>query len=631
METNANALLEWNENRKLVAESFEFAAQLLMLFHTPVSRVVFQYFDCHAIGSGSSTQAFLRWDYSVLCWTGSGPSQEWDFRYLAFTSIVLLVLFAFTLALPAFFSGFLIVKRNELYSPLVMGRIGWLYDRLNRGCEFWEVHEMLRKMMLTGVIIFFPSHPVIRSALAILICILAIVNLNYFKPHRSKLVFWTEQFSFALALFLYVVAIIASTDLAPSTRESLGIISIAVLATFWAGMVPVIIGTFVILARRLQEPLKQKADAELHSEMERVERNLSAMGAAGDTKVTPVRVGRVGSGSQGTHNINRFRRLSLEAMQRNHNERTLASHAISLAKRVERLDRQRSSAAARLQRRKMNRTTSSLTTTGKATGTPRPARPGLQRGLTSIALNTGGFGTSVDDPDTDGDANLPRHITQPMKDEYLSAKAAYNDAGGPAGTDTAVKTRFARARKTLREAVEAEEAEWAQRDNQTAQGGKDDAGRKRGLLRSDSFIFQTLAASDDDDDEEDTDGGEERGGEATDGTEEQEDDDHHAREDEEGSAFAKGYLQKCGIAKVRHKILEKFDPGGVTGVVKIKMLRKLLVKLKVEDPDAAIWNMEAMADSDTGGVPGKLLPTAAFLRWCGLDEDDDEEGRIRRV
>ena len=40
-----------------------------------------------------------------------------------------------------------------------------------------------------------------------------------------------------------------------------------------------------------------------------------------------------------------------------------------------------------------------------------------------------------------------------------------------------------------------------------------------------------------------------------------------------------------------------------------------------------MFDQEAMADSDTGGVTGKLLPTAAFLRWCGLDE----EGKIRRV
>ena len=41
-------------------------------------------------------------------------------------------------------------------------KIGFLYDRFNGGAEAWEVHEIVRKTFLTGVIVFIQD-PVLQA------------------------------------------------------------------------------------------------------------------------------------------------------------------------------------------------------------------------------------------------------------------------------------------------------------------------------------------------------------------------------------------------------------------------------------------------------------------------------------
>ena len=228
--SDAFSFIIWNKHRKLVASSFSWAMQLLMLMHTPISRKVFQYLDCAKIGRGRYVKSFVRADYSILCRDIDG---HYDSAYVNFLPFVILVLFGFTLALPFGIVVFLIVQRNNLYSPSVLARIGWLYDRLNRGTEFWEVHEMLRKMILTGVVVFFPQDPAIKSVLALSICICAQVSLSLFRPHRSKTVFLTAQFAYAMALTMYLTGtVLAFANLSLQQRTSIGIFLVVLQSSF---------------------------------------------------------------------------------------------------------------------------------------------------------------------------------------------------------------------------------------------------------------------------------------------------------------------------------------------------------------------------------------------------------------
>jgi len=139
--SNRDELIQWTLRKNIVANSLSGATQLLMLAHTPVSRKVFQYFDCNTM----SGRRLLRADYNINC-----DSVD----YFAFMPLVLIVLIFFIIALPGTISFYLWRHRKELYSTSVYQTIGWLYESYVRGAEFWQVHDVLMKMILTGMLQF---------------------------------------------------------------------------------------------------------------------------------------------------------------------------------------------------------------------------------------------------------------------------------------------------------------------------------------------------------------------------------------------------------------------------------------------------------------------------------------------
>ena len=50
-------------------------------------------------------------------------------------------------------------------------------DPFVRGAEFWQVHDLILKMILTGMLIYIP--PTSRAAAGALVCMLGLCTLNY--------------------------------------------------------------------------------------------------------------------------------------------------------------------------------------------------------------------------------------------------------------------------------------------------------------------------------------------------------------------------------------------------------------------------------------------------------------------
>jgi hypothetical protein len=147
-------LVRWVHGKRIFADSLAGATALLMLAHTPVSRKVFQYFHCNNLAG----QLYMFADYTVKCY-----SDEW----FAFLPIVLLVLMFFTMAIPITISLYLFRHRDHLYSAVVQQKVGWLYAPFRRGVEFWQVHDVVLKMVLTGLLIYIPMTA--RTAVAAMV------------------------------------------------------------------------------------------------------------------------------------------------------------------------------------------------------------------------------------------------------------------------------------------------------------------------------------------------------------------------------------------------------------------------------------------------------------------------------
>jgi Ca2+-binding EF-hand superfamily protein len=245
------AILTWNEQRKVVTTTFHVGMMILMLLHTPVSKKVFQYFDCDTIGAGEWGRSFLRVDYSIPCAEGTTLVAG----YAMFLPFVLVVLLSFTLLLPTFLSVYMGIHRKKLYRPLVMLRIGWMYDRMSRGSEHWEIYEILRKMILTGLIVFFPRNPTVRACMCVLISTVATAGLNYHRPHKNYLVFWVDQICYLVALLMYVVAMVFGAGLDEKSKNTMGAVFVTLFVLLLLAFVATIVWTAMQVRRSDQVEL----------------------------------------------------------------------------------------------------------------------------------------------------------------------------------------------------------------------------------------------------------------------------------------------------------------------------------------------------------------------------------------
>ena len=189
---NVQEITKWSYEEKAQSVMLMMTALLLLFVHTPVSKVCFEFFICQKI----ENQYYMRSDYTIQCISGN----EW----LTLLPFVLTMLIGFTAGFPLSVVYYLYKHRYELYGAHVQGKYGWLYRPFRIGVEWWEVHEIIRRMLLTGVLIFFPPH--IRAAVGIIICTFAILNLNYFKPHKDPALFWISQSSFVVVSYCWRVA-----------------------------------------------------------------------------------------------------------------------------------------------------------------------------------------------------------------------------------------------------------------------------------------------------------------------------------------------------------------------------------------------------------------------------------------
>jgi CRP-like cAMP-binding protein len=244
--SDSDKLVAWTMRRKHVSNALSGATQLLLLAHTPVSRKVFQYFHFNDIAG----KRFLRADYRLL-----SDSDEWS----AFLPVVTIVLLLFTIGLPGLIGKYLWTHSHELYSTSVIQRVGFLYSAYNRGAEFWQLHDVILKSVLTGMLIYVPSNA--RASVGLLIVMIAIANLNFFKPHRAPEIFWLTQLSFAVMVTKYAVAtLLMIMEFSGSPSESvlqLGILLICLDILMLISSV----GTIYFLLQSLENKLR-KLDAD---------------------------------------------------------------------------------------------------------------------------------------------------------------------------------------------------------------------------------------------------------------------------------------------------------------------------------------------------------------------------------
>jgi hypothetical protein len=237
--------LHYTAQLQIYANSLSTGTQLLLLAHTPLSTKVFRFFQCQDLAGKS----LLVTDYSVDC--GSD-------EYMSFMPLVLFVMFVFTFGLPLVLSLILWKNWDKLYSARIFQKMGWLYESFTRKAEWWQIHDVLMKMILTGLLIYVPTTS--RAVIASLLCVVTVANVNYFQPHKNRILFWLTQLSFlstsskyTLSLLLVVDKKLLKEEERESEEQTIGQIMIALDIFFMFSSMASLVVAFVFAKNAAKE------------------------------------------------------------------------------------------------------------------------------------------------------------------------------------------------------------------------------------------------------------------------------------------------------------------------------------------------------------------------------------------
>ena len=226
----------WWKGKRVASTALYATVQILLLVHTPVTRKVFEFFNCRTV----HTREFLKADYTIECWS---PAYTWFSFYVIFVGL------AFTLGFPIYAGAYLLRNRQSLYTGELQARIGFLYAAFIKGSEGWEVHEIGRKTLLTGFLLFLQSRPLVQAAVGSMICGVSMCSLNYFQPHKNRVVFWLAQTSFLVTFLKFLCATVL---IGSAGHAGIGALMIASDVFFFVASLGGLIASLVLLHRKIK-------------------------------------------------------------------------------------------------------------------------------------------------------------------------------------------------------------------------------------------------------------------------------------------------------------------------------------------------------------------------------------------
>ncbi|KAG5178512.1 hypothetical protein JKP88DRAFT_261305 [Tribonema minus] len=168
--------------QRIIAKDLNLVLVLAYLVFSSVSLKVFQTFSCDNLEY--INKSYLRADYSIECYTP---------KHTAFRIYAAAMICVYPLGIPAFFAYILrrFMRKVQLQRQHSSGQqqlgtsCSFLLTPYKRRAMYWEVAECIRRLLLTGFLVFIKPGTATQSAVAcIFACITAMMYL-YIQPHRQ--------------------------------------------------------------------------------------------------------------------------------------------------------------------------------------------------------------------------------------------------------------------------------------------------------------------------------------------------------------------------------------------------------------------------------------------------------------
>ena len=95
------------------------------------------------------------------------------------------------------------------------------------------------------MLIYIP--PTSRAGIAVLICVVTCCNLNFFEPHKNRILFWLSQISFITTTAKYTVALLLSSSNQREEQKIIGLLLIVLDVGFMVSSALAIIASLWVL------------------------------------------------------------------------------------------------------------------------------------------------------------------------------------------------------------------------------------------------------------------------------------------------------------------------------------------------------------------------------------------------
>ena len=211
---------------------FELLFLVVYTLYTSVSTSIFRLFDCQEVQG----KFYLTADFSVTCYEGM-----WSvFMFIAIAAIVV-----YTVGIPLVLYVLLRRNRSHLYAEgcpheelsahaLVKRRLGAVYGAYNSHSYFYDLIDLMRRLLLTGGLIILGESSNVQIFLGGVVCLCWLCLVLAQRPYAA---FWDNVLSGLLSFQLLLIilsgmaleihGLTPSYDRNPYQRSAFGVVMVA--------------------------------------------------------------------------------------------------------------------------------------------------------------------------------------------------------------------------------------------------------------------------------------------------------------------------------------------------------------------------------------------------------------------
>lgn len=192
---------------------------LLFIAYPGVSLKLLRVFKCRTIDD----ESWLVADMRLQCFTG---------KWIGFAIYAIIMIAIYTVGFPLAVLAILYRRRRHLFGPgseLNQQALGFSYLAYGPTAPFWEVEELVRKLLLSAVVVLLDAGSPLQATLAVLVSGWAHVLHATYKPWLGSVVYYLQHGSLFVTSFVFLMGLLFKVEGVSSSSPTYTALSIIML------------------------------------------------------------------------------------------------------------------------------------------------------------------------------------------------------------------------------------------------------------------------------------------------------------------------------------------------------------------------------------------------------------------